>query len=210
MNLVFLGPPGAGKGTQAVGVCEKYGLPHISTGDILRSEIKQQTKLGLEAKKYMDAGQLVPDEVVIGIVASRLTQPDCKNGFLFDGFPRTLPQAEALAEKVDIEIAINIDVPDENIIKRLSGRRVCKACGATYHVDNHKEATCDTCGGELIQRSDDAPETVANRVRVYHDQTSPLIDFYQAKGVLKSVDGTRGIDDVFADICAILDKEFGK
>ena len=138
MNLVFLGPPGAGKGTQAVGVCEKYGLPHISTGDILRSEIKQQTKLGLEAKKYMDAGQLVPDEVVIGIVASRLTQPDCKNGFLFDGFPRTLPQAEALAEKVDIEIAINIDVPDENIIKRLSGRRVCKACGATYHVDNHK------------------------------------------------------------------------
>ena len=128
MNLVFLGPPGAGKGTQAVGVCEKYGLPHISTGDILRSEIKQQTKLGLEAKKYMDAGQLVPDEVVIGIVASRLTQPDCKNGFLFDGFPRTLPQAEALAEKVDIEIAINIDVPDENIIKRLSGRRVCKAC----------------------------------------------------------------------------------
>ena len=164
MNLVFLGPPGAGKGTQAVGVCEKYGLPHISTGDILRSEIKQQTKLGLEAKKYMDAGQLVPDEVVIGIVASRLTQPDCKNGFLFDGFPRTLPQAEALAEKVDIEIAINIDVP----------------------------------------------ETVANRLRVYHDQTSPLIDFYQAKGVLKSVDGTRGIDDVFADICAILDKEFGK
>ena len=210
MNLVFLGPPGAGKGTQAVGVCEKYGLPHISTGDILRSEIKQQTKLGLEAKKYMDAGQLVPDEVVIGIVASRLTQPDCKNGFLFDGFPRTLPQAEALAEKVDIEIAINIDVPDENIIKRLSGRRVCKACGATDHVDNHKEATCDTCGGELIQRTDDAPETVANRLRVYHEQTSPLIDFYQAKGVLKSVDGTRSIDDVFADICAILDKEFGK
>ena len=210
MNLVFLGPPGAGKGTQAVGVCEKYGLPHISTGDILRSEIKQQTKLGLEAKKYMDAGQLVPDEVVIGIVASRLTQPDCKNGFLFDGFPRTLPQAEALAEKVDIEIAINIDVPDENIIKRLSGRRVCKACGATYQVDNHKEATCDTCGGELIQRTDDAPETVANRLRVYHEQTSPLIDFYQAKGVLKSVDGMRSIDDVFADICAILDKEFGK
>ena len=210
MNLVFLGPPGAGKGTQAVGVCEKYGLPHISTGDILRSEIKQQTKLGLEAKKYMDAGQLVPDEVVIGIVASRLTQPDCKNGFLFDGFPRTLPQAEALAEKVDIEIAINIDVPDENIIKRLSGRRVCKACGATYHVDNHKEANCDTCGGELIQRTDDAPETVANRLRVYHEQTSPLIDFYQAKGVLKSVDGTRSIDDVFAGICAILDKEFGK
>ena len=210
MNLVFLGPPGAGKGTQAVGVCEKYGLPHISTGDILRSEIKQQTKLGLEATKYMDAGQLVPDEVVIGIVASRLTQPDCKNGFLFDGFPRTLPQAEALAEKVDIEIAINIDVPDENIIKRLSGRRVCKACGATYHVDKHKEATCDTCGGELIQRTDDAPETVANRLRVYHEQTSPLIDFYQAKGVLKSVDGTRSIDDVFADICAILDKEFGK
>lgn len=210
MNLVFLGPPGAGKGTQAVGVCEKYGLPHISTGDILRSEIKQQTKLGLEAKKYMDAGQLVPDEVVIGIVASRLTQPDCKNGFLFDGFPRTLPQAEALAEKVDIEIAINIDVPDENIIKRLSGRRVCKACGATYHVDNHKKATCDTCGGELIQRTDDAPETVANRLRVYHEQTSPLIDFYQAKGVLKSVDGTRSIDDVFAGICAILDKEFGK
>ncbi len=210
MNLVFLGPPGAGKGTQAVGVCEKYGLPHISTGDILRGEIKQQTKLGLEAKKYMDAGQLVPDEVVIGIVASRLTQPDCKNGFLFDGFPRTLPQAEALAQKVEIEMAINIDVPDENIIKRLSGRRVCKACGATYHIDNHQGTTCDSCGGELVQRTDDAPETVANRLHVYHEQTSPLIDFYQSKGVLKTVDGTQGIDEVFADICAILDKEFAK
>lgn len=210
MNLVFLGPPGAGKGTQAVGVCEKYGLPHISTGDILRGEIKQQTKLGLEAKKYMDAGQLVPDEVVIGIVAARLTQPDCKNGFLFDGFPRTLPQAEALAEKVDIQMALNIDVPDENIINRLSGRRVCKSCGATYHVDNHEGQTCDSCGGELIQRTDDAPDTVANRLKVYHEQTSPLIDYYQSKGVLQSVDGTRSIDEVFAEICAILDREFGK
>lgn len=210
MNLVFLGPPGAGKGTQAVGVCEKYALPHISTGDILRGEIKQQTKLGLEAKEYMDAGQLVPDEVVIGIVVSRLAQPDCQHGFLFDGFPRTLKQAEALAEKVEIQMAVNIDVPDESIINRLSGRRVCKSCGATYHVDNHKGQTCDSCGGELIQRTDDAPETVANRLKVYHEQTSPLINFYQNKGVLQTVDGTRGIDEVFAAICAILDKEFGK
>ena len=207
MNLVFLGPPGAGKGTQAVGVCEKYGLPHISTGDILRSEIKQQTKLGLEAKKYMDAGQLVPDEVVIGIVASRLTQPDCKNGFLFDGFPRTLPQAEALAEKVDIEIAINIDVPDENIIKRLSGRRVCKACGATYHVvyaSPKTEGVCDACGEDLVLRDDDKPETVQKRLNVYHEQTQPLIDYYTNQGVLKTVDGTRDLEEVFGDIVTIL------
>lgn len=210
MNLVFLGPPGAGKGTQALGVCEKYSLPHISTGDILRGEIKQGTELGLKAQSYMNAGQLVPDDVVIGIVASRLSQPDCKDGFLFDGFPRTLAQAEALASKVDIEMAINIDVPDANIVERLSGRRVCKACGATFHVSNLTADVCTVCGGELIQRDDDRAETVQNRLKVYHEQTSPLIDFYAQKGVLKTVDGTQSIDDVFAAITAILDQAFGQ
>ncbi len=208
MNLVFLGPPGAGKGTQAVGVCEKYALPHISTGDILRNEIKQQTDLGKRAKEFMDAGQLVPDEVVIGIVAARLRQPDCKKGFLFDGFPRTLLQAEALAQQTKIELVININVPDDVIIGRLSGRRVCKSCGATYHTENHKSKTCDVCGGELVQRSDDTPETIANRLSVYHTQTSPLIEYYAQSGVLNTVDGTQDINDVFVEICGILDKEF--
>ncbi len=208
MKLVFLGPPGAGKGTQAIGVCEKYGIAHISTGDILRSEIKQGTKLGLEAKSYMDAGKLVPDDVVIGIVAQRLQQPDCKNGFLFDGFPRTVVQAQALSQKTNIEMAINIDVPDEMIIERLSGRRVCKNCGATYHVSNMKGETCSACGGPLIQRADDSPETIQNRLVVYHQQTQPLIDFYAAQGILKTVDGTKEIDTVFEEICSLLQKAF--
>ena len=215
MKIIMLGAPGAGKGTQAKMIADKYGVPHISTGDIFRANIKNGTELGKEAKGYMDKGLLVPDELTVRLLLDRVAQDDCSNGYVLDGFPRTIPQAEVLDSELtklgdSVDYAVDVDVPDENIIKRLSGRRVCKACGATYHVDNHKEATCDTCGGELIQRSDDAPETVANRLRVYHDQTSPLIDFYQAKGVLKSVDGTRGIDDVFADICAILDKEFGK
>lgn len=208
MNLVFLGPPGAGKGTQALGVSEKYAIPHISTGDILRNEIKNGTALGLQAKRYMDAGKLVPDEVVIGIVAARLQQPDCKGGFLFDGFPRTLAQAQALAERTKIEMAVDIDVPDEVIVDRLSGRRVCKSCGGTYHVSNMKGSICQNCGGELIQRDDDAPETVQNRLRVYHEQTQPLIDYYRQQGVLVTVDGTQGIDEVFGAICAELEKAF--
>ena len=209
MNLVFLGPPGAGKGTQALGVSENYSIPHISTGDILRSEIKRGTKLGLEAKSYMDAGGLVPDEVVIGIVASRLQEADCQKGFLFDGFPRTIRQAEALAEKTTIEMAVNIDVPDEAIVNRLSGRRVCKACGATYHVDTFKGDVCSSCGGELIRRADDEPETILNRLHVYHEQTQPLIDFYGGRGVLVNVDGTKDIDTVFAEICRKLEEAFG-
>lgn len=209
MNLVFLGPPGAGKGTQALGVSEKYSIPHISTGNILRSEIKRGTELGLKAKSYMDAGGLVPDEVVIGIVAARLQEPDCQKGFLFDGFPRTIPQAKALAEKITIQMAVNIDVPDEAIVSRLSGRRVCKACGATYHVDTFSGSVCSACGGDLIRRDDDAPETILNRLRVYHEQTQPLIDFYREQGVLADVDGTQGIDNVFAVICRKMEEAFG-
>lgn len=206
MKLVLLGPPGAGKGTQAVGICEKYNVPHISTGDILRNEIKQGTELGKQAKSYMDAGGLVPDDVVIGIVVSRLSQPDCQKGALFDGFPRTLAQAEALDRQVKIDIAVNIDVPDENIIERLSGRRVCKGCGATYHVSTlGGNVVCQSCGGELIQRSDDAPETIQNRLSVYHDQTTPLIQYYQSKGILQTVDGSQPIEKVFEDISAVLD-----
>ena len=215
MRIIMLGAPGAGKGTQAKKIAAKYGIPHISTGDIFRANIKNGTELGNKAKTYMDQGLLVPDELTCDLVVDRIQQEDAREGYVLDGFPRTIPQAECLTEALNklgskIDYAIDVDVPDDNIVKRMGGRRACVKCGATYHVDNHKEATCDTCGGELIQRTDDAPETVANRLRVYHEQTSPLIDFYQAKGVLKSVDGTRSIDDVFADICAILDKEFGK
>ena len=215
MRIIMLGAPGAGKGTQAKKIAAKYGIPHISTGDIFRANIKNGTELGNKAKTYMDQGLLVPDELTCDLVVDRIQQEDAREGYVLDGFPRTIPQAECLTEALNklgskIDYAIDVDVPDDNIVKRMGGRRACVKCGATYHVDNHKEATCDTCGGELIQRTDDAPETVANRLRVYHEQTSPLIDFYQAKGVLKSVDGTRSIDDVFAGICAILDKEFGK
>ena len=215
MRIIMLGAPGAGKGTQAKKIAAKYGIPHISTGDIFRANIKNGTELGNKAKTYMDQGLLVPDELTCDLVVDRIQQDDAREGYVLDGFPRTIPQAECLTEALNklgskIDYAIDVDVPDDNIVKRMGGRRACVKCGATYHVDNHKEATCDTCGGELIQRTDDAPETVANRLRVYHEQTSPLIDFYQAKGVLKSVDGMRSIDDVFADICAILDKEFGK
>ncbi len=208
MNLVFLGPPGAGKGTQAIGVSEKQGIAHISTGDILRNEIKQGTKLGMEAKSFMDAGKLVPDDTVIGIVAQRLTKPDCKKGFLLDGFPRTVVQAQALADKTDIEMVINIDVPDDVIIKRLSGRRVCKYCGATYHVSNMKGDTCSACGGALIQRADDKPETIQKRLDVYKTQTQPLIEFYRKQGVLHTVNGARDIDTVFEEIGALIQKAF--
>lgn len=212
MKIIMLGAPGAGKGTQAKMIADKYGLPHVSTGDIFRANIKEGTELGKEAKKYMDAGQLVPDELTVKILLDRVAKEDCKNGYVLDGFPRTIPQAEvldkALTELGDkIDYAINVDVPDENIVKRMSGRRACVNCGATYHIEHippKTEGICDRCGKELILRDDDKPETVLNRLKVYHDQTQPLIDFYTGKGVLKSVDGTVDMKDVFASIVAIL------
>ena len=212
MKIIMLGAPGAGKGTQAKKIAAKYGIPHISTGDIFRANIKNGTELGKEAKKYMDQGLLVPDELTVKILLDRVAQPDCANGYVLDGFPRTIPQAEvldkALTELNDkIDYAINVDVPDENIVKSMSGRRACVACGATYHIEHippRKEGVCDKCGETLILRDDDKPETVLNRLKVYHDQTQPLIDFYTKKGVLKSVDGTVDMQDVFASIVAIL------
>lgn len=212
MKIIMLGAPGAGKGTQAKMIADKYQIPHISTGDIFRANIKNGTELGKEAKKYMDQGLLVPDELTVKILLDRVAQPDCANGYVLDGFPRTIPQAEvldkALTELNDkIDYAINVDVPDENIVKRMSGRRACVACGATYHVEHippKKEGVCDKCGEPLILRDDDKPEAVLNRLKVYHDQTQPLIDFYTGKGVLKSVDGTVDMQDVFASIVAIL------
>ena len=212
MKIIMLGAPGAGKGTQAKMIADKYGVPHVSTGDIFRANIKNGTELGMEAKKYMDQGLLVPDELTVKILLDRVSQPDCKNGYVLDGFPRTIPQAEvldkALAELGEsIDYAIDVDVPDENIVKRMSGRRACVSCGATYHVVHvppKKEGICDRCGSELILRDDDKPETVKNRLDVYHKQTQPLIDFYTKKGVLKTVDGTVDIQDVFKAIVAIL------
>lgn len=212
MKIIMLGAPGAGKGTQAKMIADKYQIPHISTGDIFRTNIKNGTELGKEAKKYMDQGLLVPDELTVKILLDRVAQPDCAKGYVLDGFPRTIPQAEvldkALTELNDkIDYAINVDVPDENIVKRMSGRRACVACGATYHIEHippKKEGVCDKCGETLILRDDDKPETVLNRLKVYHDQTQPLIDFYTKKGVLKSVDGTVDMQDVFASIVAIL------
>ena len=212
MKIIMLGAPGAGKGTQAKMIAEKFGIPHVSTGDIFRANIKNGTELGKEAKKYMDQGLLVPDELTVKILLDRVAQDDCKNGYVLDGFPRTIPQAEvldkALTELGDkIDYAINVDVPDENIIRRMSGRRACVGCGATYHIKYNPtkvEGICDACGEKLILRDDDKPETVKNRLSVYHEQTQPLIDYYKAQGILKSVDGTKPMDEVFADIVAIL------
>ena len=212
MKIIMLGAPGAGKGTQAKMIAEKYGVPHISTGDIFRANIKNGTQLGMEAKQYMDKGLLVPDELTVKILLDRVAQDDCKNGYVLDGFPRTIPQAEvldkALTELGDqIDYAINVDVPDENIVRRMGGRRACLSCGATYHIEHvppKAEGICDTCGQELVLRDDDKPETVQNRLNVYHEQTQPLIEFYKAKGVLKTVDGTVDMKDVFAAIVAIL------
>lgn len=212
MKIIMLGAPGAGKGTQAKMIADKYQVPHISTGDIFRANIKNGTELGVEAKKYMDKGQLVPDELTVKILLDRVANPDCAGGYVLDGFPRTIPQAEvlekALAELGDqIDYAINVDVPDENIIKRMGGRRACLSCGATYHIEHippRTEGICDVCGKELVLRDDDKPETVKNRLDVYHNQTQPLIDFYSAKGVLKTVDGTVDMKDVFAAIVDIL------
>lgn len=210
----MLGAPGAGKGTQAKKLAAAYSIPHISTGDIFRANIKEGTELGKKAKAYMDAGQLVPDELVCDLVVDRIQQDDCKNGYLLDGFPRTIPQAEALDAAVEklgqkIDYAVNIDVPDDNIINRMSGRRACVGCGATYHIVFNPpkvEDVCDVCGKSLILRDDDKPETVKTRLDVYHAQTQPLIDYYAGRGVLVTVDGTQNMDKVFADIKDILDK----
>ena len=212
MKIIMLGAPGAGKGTQAKMIADKYQVPHISTGDIFRANIKNGTELGKEAKKYMDQGLLVPDELTVKLLLDRVANPDCANGYVLDGFPRTIPQAEvldaALTELGDkIDYAINVDVPDENIVKRMSGRRACLACGATYHIEHippKTEGICDKCGQKLVLRDDDKPETVMKRLNVYHEQTQPLIDFYSNKGILKSVDGTVDMMDVFAAIVAIL------
>lgn len=213
MKIIMLGAPGAGKGTQAKMIAEKYAVPHVSTGDIFRANIKNGTELGMEAKKYMDQGLLVPDELTVKILLDRVAQKDCQNGYVLDGFPRTIPQAEVLDRALNeigdkIDYAINVDVPDENIIRRMGGRRACLSCGATFHVEHippKQEGICDTCGKELVLRDDDKPETVKNRLDVYHKQTQPLIDFYQAKGILRTVDGTVDMKDVFAAITAILD-----
>lgn len=212
MKIIMLGAPGAGKGTQAKMIAEKYQIPHVSTGDIFRANIKNGTELGMEAKKYMDQGLLVPDELTVKILLDRVAQEDCVNGYVLDGFPRTIPQAEVLDEALTklgekIDYAINVDVPDENIVRRMSGRRACLKCGATYHIEHippKQEGICDSCGSELVLRDDDKPETVQNRLKVYHEQTQPLIDFYTKKGVIAEVDGTKDMKDVFDAIVAIL------
>lgn len=212
MKVVMLGAPGAGKGTQAKKIAAKYNIPHISTGDIFRANIKNGTELGKKAKTYMDQGLLVPDELVVDLVVDRVNQEDCADGYVLDGFPRTIPQAEALTKALasqgqKLDYAIDVDVPDENIVRRMSGRRACVGCGATYHLEyapTKKEGICDVCGGELILRDDDKPETVEKRLGVYHEQTQPLIDYYTKAGILKEVDGTIDINDVFAAIVQIL------
>lgn len=212
MRLILLGAPGAGKGTQAKMICELFGIPHISTGDIFRANIKKETPLGIEAKKYMDQGLLVPDELVVGLVAHRLKEDDCTKGFVLDGFPRTIPQAIALDEEfkklaLKIDFALNIDVPDPNIVRRMSGRRACIGCGATYHIVNvppKVENVCDSCGSALMLRDDDQEETVLKRLEVYHQQTQPLIDYYQNQGVLATVDGTMDIQLITAAVISIL------
>ena len=212
MKIIMLGAPGAGKGTQAKKIAEVCSIPHISTGDIFRANIKQGTELGAKANEYMEKGLLVPDELVCDLVVDRIQQADCEKGFILDGFPRTIPQAEALTNALDaigqnMDYAINIEVPDENIVNRMAGRRACVGCGATYHIVNNPskvEGVCDICGEKLILRKDDNPETVLNRLKVYHEQTQPLIEYYKAKGILVEVDGTQDMDKVFKDILKTL------
>lgn len=212
MKIIMLGAPGAGKGTQAKKIADLCKVPHISTGDIFRANIKDGTELGKKAKTYMDAGDLVPDELVCDLVVDRIQQDDCTEGFILDGFPRTIPQAEALTNALNaieqkMEYALNIDVPDENIIHRMAGRRACVGCGATYHVEFNPPKTadvCDVCGDALILRDDDKPETVTNRLNVYHEQTKPLIDYYEKQGIVHTIDGTQTMDEVFSDIRKIL------
>ena len=205
MNVIFLGPPGAGKGTQAVRVCERLGIPQISTGDILRRAMKEGTPTGLAAKSYIDKGLLVPDEVVIAIVRERLAMEDCQKGYILDGFPRTVPQAEALAQFAKIDAVIDIEVSDEKLTERLSGRRVCLNCGGTYHVSTlNGSTTCEKCGNELIQRNDDKAETVLSRLSVYHAQTAPLIDYYAQLGLLRTIDGAQPMEACFEAILSAL------
>lgn len=212
MKIVMLGAPGAGKGTQAKMIADKYQIPHISTGDIFRANISNGTELGKKAKTYMDQGLLVPDELVVDLVVDRVQQDDCQKGYILDGFPRTIPQAEALTEALKklgekVDFAINVEVPDENIVRRMSGRRACVTCGATYHIVYNKtkvENVCDICGNALILREDDKPETVERRLNVYHEQTQPLIEYYTNEGVLVEVDGTKDMQDVFSAIVDIL------
>ena len=212
MKIVLLGPPGAGKGTQAKSISNRYSIPHISTGDIFRKNISEGTPLGIEAKGYIDKGQLVPDEVTINMVKDRLTWEDCKNGYLLDGFPRTVAQAEALegflAERNEkLDTALSIEVPSSFILERMTGRRVCPSCGASYHVKFNpptKAGVCDVCGSDIVQRKDDTEETVSERLEVYERQTQPLIDFYNNKNLLSTVDGTKAINEVFESICSIL------
>jgi adenylate kinase len=212
MKIVMLGAPGAGKGTQAKMIAAKYDIPHISTGDIFRANIKNGTELGKKAKSYMDQGLLVPDELTLELIMDRFAQPDCANGYVLDGFPRTIPQAEALtaslaAKGEKMDYAIDVDVPDENIVTRMGGRRACVACGGTFHIKFNPtkvEGICDLCGGQLTIRDDDMPETVQKRLNVYHTQTQPLIEYYTGAGILKSVDGTQDVNKVFEDILAIL------
>jgi len=212
MKIIMLGAPGAGKGTQAKQIADKYQIPHISTGDIFRANIKEGTELGKKAKAFMDQGLLVPDELTLELIMDRFANPDCANGYVLDGFPRTIPQAEALTKALEekgeeIDFAINVEVPDENIINRMSGRRACLACGATYHIvhiPTKVEGICDRCGKELVLRDDDKPETVKKRLDVYHAQTQPLIDYYNGEKKLVEVDGTQAMEAVFQDIVKIL------
>lgn len=213
MKIIMLGAPGAGKGTQAIKIAEKYGIPHISTGDIFRANIRNGTELGKKAKEFMDKGALVPDELTCDLVVDRIHQDDCKNGFVLDGFPRTIPQAKALDAALDkdgesIDHAIDIEVPDQNIVKRMGGRRACLNCGATYHIISappKTEGICDNCGGKLTIREDDKPQTVQERLSVYHQKTQPLIDYYKKAGILDQVDGTQPLDQVFSMIEEVLD-----
>lgn len=212
MKIIMLGAPGAGKGTQAKMIADKYDVPHISTGDIFRLNIKNGTKLGIEAKEYMDKGLLVPDELTVKILLDRVANEDCKKGYVLDGFPRTIPQAKVLDRALEelsdrVDFAINVDVPDENIVNRMSGRRACLACGATYHlkhVPSKQEGICDRCGEGLILREDDKAETVKKRLKVYHEQTKPLIEYYSTKGILHSVDGTLDMQEAFLKVVDIL------
>jgi len=215
MRIILLGPPGAGKGTQAAGIVEKYNIPHISTGDIFRKNIKEGTDLGKKAKEYMDQGLLVPDELTVGLVTDRITQADCKNGFMLDGFPRNVAQAEHLdvflnQENIALDKVVNIEVDKSILVGRAVGRRICKSCGATYHVKFNPpkvEGVCDVCQGELYQRADDTEETVSKRIQVYLDETKPLIDYYTSKGIIANINGQQSIDEVFKDIVSALGSE---